>query len=108
MFQKQGRISREGGYKERLETIKMIDGIPTCEIGHKMEISSFADSGYDSGFYCDICYEHYSTPLAVGRWFCEVCYTTRNGKEYHGEDICLTCVPVKGMVKKMVSLWERR
>ena len=82
-----GEDSREGGYKERLETIKMVDGIPICEMGHNMEISSFADSGYDSGFYCNVCYEHYSTPFDVGRWFCEVCYSTKYGvRDEHGKE----------------------
>ena len=75
-----------------------------------MVISSFAEKEYQHGFCSDVCKEQYST----ARWFCEVCDTMRCsvqdqcGEEYHGEDICLTCVPVQGMVKKMVSLWERR
>ena len=91
----------------RLETIKMVDGIPTCEIGHKMVISSYAEKGYQSGFICNICNETYSTPH---RWFCEVCFTTRYGErdqygeEYSGEDICLKCVPVEDMINKMDPL----
>ena len=75
----------------------MVDGIPTCKIGHKMVISSFAEKDYQHGFFCDVCEEQYST----ARWFCEICYKTRYGvpdqcgEVYHGEDICLKCVPEK-------------
>ena len=67
-----------------------------------MVISSLSYSkDLDSGFICDICEEEYSTP----RWFCEICFTTRygerdqNGEEYHGEDICLGCVPERTILE---------
>ena len=91
-----------------MESIKVVDGIPTCKIGHKMVISSFAEKGYQSGFICNICNETYSTPQ---RWFCDVCYTTSNGErdqygeKYSGEDICLKCV-LDDEVKKLENSYE--
>ena len=65
---------------DKLETIKMEN------LCHKMEISSFADRCYASGFICDICYENYSSPFIIGRWCYEVCHSTKYGvQDQHGK-----------------------
>jgi hypothetical protein len=48
--------------------------IPTCDNGHKMVISSYAENGYKSGYVCDFCKGRSSAGHNNGtreRWFCE-------------------------------------
>jgi Zinc finger, ZZ type len=53
---------------------------PKCENGHSMQISGYAEDGYQGGFHCDNCVEH---RMQGDRWLCLIC----------SSDICFQCFP---------------
>jgi Zinc finger, ZZ type/Ubiquitin binding region len=53
---------------------------PKCENGHLMQISGYAEDGYQGGFHCDNCVEH---RMQGDRWLCLIC----------SSDICFECFP---------------
>ena len=53
---------------------------PLCENGHTMEVSGYAEDGYQSGFHCDYCVAHREKG---NRWLCFKC----------SSDICFECFP---------------
>lgn len=59
-------------------------GSPVCSAGHPMAISTFAGSGYDTGWFCNTC--NFGGSETTPRWFCQSCT----------HDICTNCIPEKG------------
>ena len=82
-----GTISEQGDDSICIQIRSNQNGRWNTNLCHKMEIFSFAVWCYASGFICDICYENYSTLLKIGRWCCEVSYSTKYGvRDQHGKE----------------------
>ena len=55
---------------------------PLCQNDHKMILSSYAGTGYETGYVCNLCHSSSSTNYTE-RWWCERC----------SADYCFKCEP---------------
>ena len=69
---------------------------PECKRGHQMNVSSYAEGDYKTGYDCDKC----GKSKQGDRWHCKLCL------DDGGYDYCFDCVPITGNHPKIWPIYS--